>query len=720
MANASNYHTKDVERERARKAKYEAKRATRSRSVPVGERRVIVWDGEGVKLSGDRKPQHYVLFGCSAAPDSPLRIKEPKGDLSFFELADYIVDIGARFPNSIHVGYFFKYDHNMIIKSLPWPMKAALYEKNKCRAKYGHYIYRIRWIPGKSITISREDTRTTAKATRVTIDDIGPFFARSFVRAYEATFAVDDRGEQWPIVVEGKSMRADTTWEDMDAIARYWTAEIIALERLAVWFRDLMVDAGFPLQKWYGPGALANLLRQRHSLAAHEAGGKVQNMPADVHDASKRAYFGGHVEQYQAGRVTGPVYVLDINSAYPAAFASLPSLAAGGEWKYRETSLRELTKGSPPRTLSVWDARWMMGGNAGRSAAPMIPQPLPHRDMNKEITYPPLASGWYWQPELEAAMRAMLIHKRGTLEVFGGWEWFPANDERPWAFMEDMYEHRRRLKDMENPMEMAFKLGMNSMYGKMAQRAGWDTETHEPPRSHTLPLAGYVTAFCRGQIMSMVQRILDIDELGVVAVETDGIFTTVNPEHLGVEKSKVLGQWSVDVYDELMYIQNGVYALRRGDRWEKVKTRGMSANSVSPEGLSQYLRTLRAGEPWEPLALAQGEVFVGLGSAISRATTLKGQIAWPKASAIHCRWEKQNKDIVPGVRGKRIHIPDACPACLDGVSAYARAHPLRVRSTAINGMTSVPYALPWEKGFAETDYERLDRQTSWEEKAENT
>jgi hypothetical protein len=203
-------------------------------------------------------------------------------------------------------------------------------------------------------------------------------------------------------------------------------------------------------------------------------------------------------------------------------------------------------------------------------------------------------------------------------------------------------------------------------------------------------------------------------------VETDGIFTTVDPALLGITASTELGEWSVDLYDELMYIQNGVYALRKGERWEKVKTRGMSANSVSPEGLAQYLTSLKAGETWDPLVLPQGEVFVGLGSAISRATTTKGQIAWPKAAALHCRWEKQKKDIIPGVRGKRIHIRDACPACVDGVSAYARSHPLRVRSTAINGAVSAPYALPWERGYQETEYERLDRQTTWEAKAEDT
>jgi len=51
-----------------------AKRADRKkRENKTRAKTVIVWDGEGMKLSGQDKAQHYVLFGCSARPDSPLR-----------------------------------------------------------------------------------------------------------------------------------------------------------------------------------------------------------------------------------------------------------------------------------------------------------------------------------------------------------------------------------------------------------------------------------------------------------------------------------------------------------------------------------------------------------------------------------------------------------------------------------------------------------------------
>lgn len=703
----SAYHTADPELAKMRKARHEASRPPRQRTVPVRQRRVIAWDGEGIKLSGPRHPQHYVLFGCSADTDNPLVIDGPKDDLDFYRLADYIVSIGDRYPKAIHVGYFFKYDHNMIVKSLPWPMKAALYEKNRCRAKHGIYTYAVSWIPGKSITISRKITGSK-RGTSVTIDDIGPFFASSFVSAYTRALkpAADDA--TWRVVVEGKAMRADTTYDDMETVARYWRAEIVALEQLAVWFRDLMCDAGFPLTKWYGPGALANLLRKRHSLGAHEWGGKVDNMPPEVHDASKRAYFGGHVEQFQAGRIIGPVYLLDINSAYPAAFAGIPSLRKGGEWRH----VTGFPTDRPPQEFSVWQTCYM----DRRTPAPARPQPLPHRDPRKEITYPPMVRGWYWLPEMYAARYAARM-TGASVQVVEGWEWWPAREpkvEYPWSFMHDMYVTRARLKAQGNPLEMPFKLGLNSMYGKMAQRAGWDQETHAPPRSHTLPIAGYVTAWCRARMMKVIQDILRVNPDGVIAVETDGVFTTVPPEQLGITPSAELGAWSCDVYDELMYVQNGVYLLRRGDKWVKVKARGMSVKAMTPELMSEYLHSLAPGEAWEPLRLAQGEVFVGLGAAIARATTTKGQIAWPKANALHCRWQPQEKDVVPGQRGKRRHFgTDGCPACASGFTAYEAPHTLRATGHML-GLLSMPYQLPWEHGYTETKYDESDRQTEWE------
>jgi hypothetical protein len=80
-------------------------------TIPLAERPIIAWDGEGMNLSGDKKPQHYVLFGCSADVAAPLISR----DLQSGEILRYITDIGGSNPGAVHVGYGFRYDANMIV-----------------------------------------------------------------------------------------------------------------------------------------------------------------------------------------------------------------------------------------------------------------------------------------------------------------------------------------------------------------------------------------------------------------------------------------------------------------------------------------------------------------------------------------------------------------------------------------------------------------------------
>src|SRR5205814_2948492 len=54
--------------------------------------------------------------------------------------------------------------------------------------------------------------------------------------------------------------------------------------------------------------------------------------PEPVRQASRYAYAGGRFEMFRLGRTLGPIYSVDINSAYPFGITRLPSLA-GGKWQ---------------------------------------------------------------------------------------------------------------------------------------------------------------------------------------------------------------------------------------------------------------------------------------------------------------------------------------------------------------------------------------------------
>ena len=478
------------------------RRNTARRDANVRGKEVIVWDGEGMKLSGEDKPQHYVLFGCSARPDNPLVITEPRGRLLFEQIADYCIDVAAAHPNAIHLGYFFQYDQNMIIWSLPWPAKLAIYQRNVCRVTRNGKKYFIKCIFGKTIRITRIDGDNKVS---ILIEDIAHFFGTKFTEAYESLFPKPLDPDNWAIVVEGKKLRADMLYEDMPRVRRYWRAEILALKELACEFRRLMLDGGFMLTEWYGPGALANYIRRRHNLVVHERCGKQEHMPPAVHEASKGAFYGGHIEQYQLGVIQGPIYQYDRNSAYPSAFCNVPSLSEGGEWRrVGAISADEWWARSDLRNrFSVFRVRWRGASSSYEfSHGNTLIQPLPHRSTRGTITYPLRTEGWYWTPEVAVAMKLAKTRDR-QCEIIDGWTWIPKEPvEFPWeVLMNDLYSTRLRLKDERNPVQMGYKLSMNSLYGKMAQRAGGKDKA---PQSHTLPIAGYVTSDCRAAVMRVM------------------------------------------------------------------------------------------------------------------------------------------------------------------------------------------------------------------------
>ncbi len=206
------------------------------------ERRpMIAWDGEGINLSGNDRPQHYVLFGCSVDPDNPLVIDQPSQRLSFRKIADYALAIAAANPGAWHVGYSFSYDQNMIVSTLTWPRKMELYKTGQVRVRYreedgsrSEYLIKVQW--GKTTTIRR----LTEPKQSIVIEDIFGFYASSFVAAFTKSFPERLNDPAFQHIVSGKEARNTTTWDDMAEVTSHWRDEIGAVQMLAEKLRDMM------------------------------------------------------------------------------------------------------------------------------------------------------------------------------------------------------------------------------------------------------------------------------------------------------------------------------------------------------------------------------------------------------------------------------------------------------------------------------------------------
>jgi hypothetical protein len=643
------------------------------------DKKVIAWDMEGISLDGQHRPQHPVLFGCSSQVDDVLVGHR----LTSRQMLEYIIAVGEKNPHAIHVGYGFKYDANMLIFGLSEPQIVKLWKVGHVSFRFcQQYMWTIKWIPGKMFTVTKRWGKRNSRAkTTVTIYDYSSFFGGKFIDAAERILGDDLSRDDRDVISHGKQARGNQSWEDMPEIQHYWEREIILIQRVFEKFRDVMYRAGFALREWYGPGALANYINASRKLYPHMAGAQITSgiMPAEVHQASKVAFSGGRFELFQAGRIVGPIYAVDIGSAYPYALTKVPSLHVDeGEWVHVER----------PANISRFGVYRIVFRAPRASPLEYRAMPLFYRDKRGMISYPNVVHGWYWSPEAAMAQRLPGV------EIVEGWEWRNREEVFPWQFLQDMYDTRMRL-GKANLLSMPFKLGPNSLYGKYAQTVGWNQEKKLPPKSHALPIAGWVTSYCRAMLFTAMMHAPG----KIIAVETDAIYTTMEPTELGIQLGTSLGQWDVSVYDEMMYLQSGMYHYKQNGEWKGVRSRGMNRGEYPVEKAQEYLKSLKGGEEWTPLSLTTRPRFIGAGAAMASKAPFR---------EIFTSWRAQTKEMTLGDTGKRTHVPKACDACMAGVSPYNQPHRLVVRSRSDGEMMSSPRTLPWETAYTKEVQEMRD------------
>jgi hypothetical protein len=246
--------------------------------------------------------------------------------------------------------------------------------------------------------------------------------------------------------------------------------------------------------------------------------------------------------------------------------------------------------------------------------------------------------------------------------VTEGWVLF-SNDDYPFAWVEDLYDERKRRKASGDPSEKAFKLGLNSLYGKMAQRVGWNTGD-SLPRFHQLEYAGWVTSWTRAKLFRAMEL---AGAQNLIACETDAVFT-LEPIH-GLTVGPGLGEWDFTEHDWMTYLQSGTYWSNHGSKY-----RGFDNGSISHESAMSWLH---AGD-WHAPLVGRTTRFVGAGTGLGTPD--------------HRRWITDARELRPGRAGKRMHIPDGCRVCKRGGGSANSLHPTFNR---LLGGKSHPHKLPW-------------------------
>jgi hypothetical protein len=457
-------------------------------------------------------------------------------------------------PNrALCVGYAFVYDLTKMLQGLPdWTLYLLFHEEKRARIVKGKVVYKpVHWGEYKLNYMNRK--LTVSRGNRaITVWDIFRFFATKF------TGALLD----WKIAAKEKlermeSMKAQRSRFDQLAkgeIHDYCKEECAYLSRLGRRLIDAHDQAGLPLKNFYGAGSTASSFLTRIDIKS-----KRGEIPERMRLAIASAFFGGRFENSRVGPIGGPVYDYDISSAYPYHATLLPCLQHG-YWRFASD-----TRPIAAATLAL--VHWTIPVSPGNAYAW---GPLPVRSKDGTIAFPLSAKGgWCWKKEFLTAQRTY-----PNVEATEAWIYETECDCKPFADIPQYYRERIRLgKDAEG---LVIKLGLNSIYGKLAQSKGLN------PPYQSWVWAGSITSGCRAQLLDAYTR--TASGWNTLMLATDGVWTT---ERLGLplplatgtnDLSKPLGGWEEKVFDR------GVFCVRPGiyfplepteEEIEKVRARGL-------------------------------------------------------------------------------------------------------------------------------------------------
>lgn len=614
-------------------------RASRNRATKAKryrdylKKRFVAWDGEGVTRKAGKK-QDYVLLACSDG-DSITNTTY----LGSREIFEFLLDTVER--GTINVIYGAGYDWNMWVRDLPRETLEALYRTGACT--WGDYW--IKWRPGKTFHLGiRGDKKRTAL-----FYDVVSFFQRPFIKACDEYLGDDFRHRD--MIVKNKANRSTFTDDDIDEVKKYCDAELENLVMLMNELRARLDRVGLRVTRWDGPGAVAVALFGEHNVKDH-----LERTPRFMSLPVRSAYYGGRFEVIKTGYVDRDVYEYDVNSAYPWALQDVSSMA-GGTW-------RVVHGDEPGHDFALYHVTFR--GDAGMCDKPY---PLPFRFESGSVAYPQETTGWYWGPEIAVA-RQYCERYGGTLTVHETRVFEPATEKQPFRFIGPLYTQRRILKDNGDGAHVGIKLGLNSMYGKLAQQVGW-SETKKGlrlPPYHQLEWAGYVTSRCRAAVLGAV-----IDDLScVVAFETDAMFTT---KKLDVPEGKNLGQWEYTRFSDMIYLQSGTYFAHSDGKLVE-KTRGVDRGEMTRD---DAYRALSTNAETIPARLTR---FNGIGIALAQRFE-----KW-------LVWETMTKNVAVHPHGKRAHLPEACVSCDRGFSMGVWHGTYPAPSL---GAESLPFPIEWEE-----------------------
>lgn len=456
-----------------------------------------------------------------------------------------------------HVNVFWNidFDRNGLIKWLLADYPEALQNMadiDGCCVHHHKKQYWIKSIPGKFFAFRVQGHHM------IRFFDLWQFYTMKLEHAAEKYSTMRKSN------YEVDNMSPSQVYNDQDLL-KYALQDSRVTYDLAKYLYTQLEALKVVTDKPYSKAALAQL-KMREAL-----NGCKLDIPNPVLRMSWDSYFGGRFETIKRGSFTNTTEV-DLNSAYPAAFTTLPDITDG---KWTRTSDYSQLIESP---LSFAKIKVETQENTV--------SPICIRNRKNINIYP------RFKGEISVTGRELTILKEWPdtkFSIHDGYAFWPSLMEGPFSFVSEMYEMRKKLQQEHNDLERLVKTILNSGYGKTMQVVPEhriikpeDATQEELLKGELITLGEKVMlsvsgSFRAGQLfcppygatitaqarVKLLRLALDSGFDNIISFVTDAAFLE---DAVGVKTGDGLGEWKIEDKGDLLMMGNGVYQFAEKQR----------------------------------------------------------------------------------------------------------------------------------------------------------
>ena len=474
----------------------------------------------------------------------------------------------SSFSVNIEVGFssglISAFDGEAILKTTgDMKFLKDIYE-NGAKGVWFNDTIKVRWISSKLLQICAGNRKKNKTSYCIRAYDIAAFYqgwtldkvARKYLNDYKNPVDAKRLGEEEGYYETNKAMVLEYCRKDAEltlrtAMLKKESIETVPMKKGKLTFRNPISQA-----------KIAEIYIKENF--------KYPIIPKGIdafHYFAFKSYHGGLFSTLKRGYFKQPLYLYDINSAYPFQMNDLPHWGNG---KFKITPAPDKYDTKYGWFFCEFDCEWIPYTEITKGFS--IEIRIKKYDIEEEIKINhkrklyPEGKRKQWLTKIEYEW----LKKRNYFVRFiAGFVWLKLNDKYPppFGWMGDVYKRRKEIvaKDKGDVNQHALKIVLNGSYGKTAQaKHGFGSLTN-------FFYCSYTTAGTRLQICDVVLQNPEV----IVELATDSILSLAP---LNVRVSEKLGDWSLKKYDKGLLVGSGIRQLWMGDK-STTAARGLTDKS---------------------------------------------------------------------------------------------------------------------------------------------